>query len=103
MVEPDRAVGPRQGTRNFDAGTIFLRCLSARFVMETGPSMLPGAWFDPPLAGRVTWGSPGTPVQLNRGLMQVRPVAWMSSKLAVVQVSEAHSCHLCLALNVCDD
>jgi hypothetical protein len=62
-----------------------------------GPSMLPGPWFDPPPDLRVTCGSPVIPVQLPHGLTQVRPVAWMSSQLAVVEVSEAQSCRLCLA------
>ena len=79
----------------------------ARFFLRvsgdgSGRACYSGPWFDRPPGRRVTWGSPVTPVQLNRGLMQVRPVAWMSSQLAVVEVSEAQSCRLCLDLQIVD-
>src|SRR5215469_4791093 len=55
--------------------------------------------FDRSPGVRVALVGPETPVQLSRGLTQVRPVHWMSSRLAVVEVSETQSCRLCLAFD----
>jgi hypothetical protein len=87
MVNPGRVVSARHRHGEF-------REIGRPGVVRPG-----AAEFDRSPDLRVALVGPDTPVQFSHGLTQVGSVRWMSSRLGVVEASEAQSCRLCLCID----